>query len=226
MSTKTQMPRCPPLRFDGIVNKLRKERDINRELDEAMEELRQKAYWDNQKLAICRREIKRLRVCLFWSRYNTSNLRRLMERINKEIVRCDCAACHETGRAPHITSGARPSVPCQFCQYWEELLRKYRIPFEYVIFDSGARLPYKMRKDSGACIERESAIVNVGKDDLWRDVAYGTPVSQQDNDPDSAICSKIRALFQYIEDSQVDSEAESDDSLDSQDVSDGVSDVF
>ena len=94
--------------------------------------------------------------------------------------------------------------------------------------ESGARLPYKMRKDSGACIERESAIVNVGKDDLWRDVAYGTPVSQQDNDPDSTIRSKIRTLFQYIEDSQVDSDSGSgsEDSLDSQEISDGISDVF
>ena len=68
----------------------------------------------------------------------------------------------------------------------------------------------------------------MGKDDLWRDVAYGTPVSQQDNDPDSTIRSKIRTLFQYIEDSQVDSDSGSgsEDSLDSQEISDGISDVF
>ena len=40
----------------------------------------------------------------------------------------------------------------------------------------------------------------IGEDDLWRNVAYGTPLTVQDCDPYNAARQKMRTLFALIED--------------------------
>lgn len=42
----------------------------------------------------------------------------------------------------------------------------------------------------------------MGEDDLWRDVAYGTPLVVGDGDPYNAARQKLRMLFSIIEDMQ------------------------
>jgi len=136
---------------------------------------------------------------LFYAKFSATALKGLMASINKARIRCRCDACRETfrwdGEPP---SSQRDAFSCRFVGFWEDVLGKYRITFEYrpTPEDEPPLAPEHFHPVMGARIaDAPSALVNVGPDNLWREVALGAPATRNDNDPFSPIRARIRLLF-------------------------------
>ena len=136
---------------------------------------------------------------LFYAKFNAIALKGLMTSINKSRIRCRCDACRETFRWDgDPPSSQRDAFSCRFVSFWENVLGKYRITFEYKATQEGE--PPLKAEDVHPLMgprltEVQSALVNVGHDDLWRDVALGATSTRADNNPFSPIRARIRLLF-------------------------------
>lgn len=138
---------------------------------------------------------------IFFLRFNPEKLKDLMHQINQSLFHCKCVACYETGRSNEMSRSHLNGVYCSFARNWENILSAYNITFEYKCTDDadvdslmsditdplmGPRIP-----------KAPTYIINLGKDDLWRNVAYGKPLTRRDFNPFSEPRERLRYLFWY-----------------------------
>jgi hypothetical protein len=135
----------------------------------------------------------------FFLRFNGEKIKSLMTEINKRLVNCKCMACYETGRTTDAPFGQAEARTCIFVPAWEDILKKYQVRFEYEPIPDGQTEEEFMDSitthSMGPRYMLETDIVNIGPDDLWRNVALGRGVGRTDNRPYTVPRNKLRFLF-------------------------------
>lgn len=122
-----------------------------------------------------------------------------MAEVNQKIVHCSCLACYETGRAKDAPFGQTAALSCIFAKSWEEILTMYSISFRYHELPQDEDEVQFMRnityRATGPRLMYEANIINVGHDNLWRNVALGRDLARNDILPFSEPRNKLRLLF-------------------------------
>lgn len=136
---------------------------------------------------------------IFFLKYNADKLKMLMAEINEKIVHCDCLTCYETGRANEAPFAQAQASICKFAPSWENILKKYQLKFEYFNIPADQNEEDFMRgmttRSMGPRVMLDTDIVNVGHDDLWRNVALGRGLGRRDFRPNTTPRNKLRFLF-------------------------------
>ena len=152
---------------------------------------------------------------MFFAKHSPGKLKKFMVMYNQRIVHCKCLACFETGRCSEAPFSQAYAYACSFVPSWENLLKKYRISFEYKRIggdldkymarlrtnrvpsgyaDSAIIQEISVIRASSRC-ELTPASVQLGEDDMWREVVYGGPITQDDLDLHNANRQKLAMLF-------------------------------
>ena len=158
------------------------------------------------------------KIELFFAKHSPGKLKKFMVMYNQRIVHCKCLACFETGRCSEAPFSQTYAYACSFVPSWENLLKKYRISFEYKRIggdlekymatlrmnrvpsgyaDSAIIQENPVIRLSSLC-ELTPACVQLGEDDMWREVVYGGPITQDDLDLHNANRQKLAMLFRSI----------------------------
>ena len=136
----------------------------------------------------------------FFLKFNPNNLRNLMAEVNMDIVRCQCMACYECGRTDDAPFCQSEALTCRFAPKWEAILESYQISFAHHLLPEHHDEEKFMRditdRTMGARLMIDADIVNIGHDDLWRNVAYGRGLARKDTRPFTKSRNKLRFLFE------------------------------
>lgn len=137
---------------------------------------------------------------IFFLKFNANNLNRLMTEVNRKIVNCQCMACYECGRTEEAPFCQREAHICRFVPKWEAILDSYQLKYEHhQLLDHHDEVEFMSDINHSAMGPRlmiDTDIVNIGHDDLWRNVAYGRCLARKDLRPFTQSRNKLRFLFE------------------------------
>lgn len=122
-----------------------------------------------------------------------------MASFNRKVVHCKCLACFETERCLEAPCSQAHAFVCSFAPAWECLLGMYRLSFKHKTVEHDLEEYMARNNDpvTGARVRSSAAIVQVGRDDLWRNVAYGEPITQDDLDLRNIARERLAMLFRH-----------------------------
>jgi hypothetical protein len=123
-----------------------------------------------------------------------------MAEVNSKIIQCQCVACYECGRTQDAPFRQNEAYTCIFAKKWESILDTYKISYRFHQVDDSAddvRFMQEISHDMmGPRLQINTDIVNVGYDDLWRNVAYGRGLARDGLRTHSKSRNKLRLLFE------------------------------
>jgi hypothetical protein len=136
---------------------------------------------------------------IFFLKHNGNKIKELMAAINQRIVHCKCLVCYETGRTTDAPFAQAEALTCSFAVSWEDILKKYQLKFEYHAIPADQTEEEFMDAVTthimGPRMMYDTDIVNLGHDDLWRNVALGRGLARRDFRPYTVGRNKLRFLF-------------------------------
>ena len=198
--------KVPKVNAAGFIHRLE-------ERDEEIESLKHQLTTSRERARKLRLENSVLQEDLFFSKHNTVAVAKFMQKLNQRRVECMCEACINTGR----WKGDHPMdklYECKFCPFWEDLLDKYRLSYQYKPHHLG-EVGGVQQGVYGIMLPLPCAIVNTGEDVFWRCPAFGNliAVSPPGLDRlDTPPRKRLAALMRYLADSRVrDLAADSDE---------------
>ena len=148
-----------------------------------------------QQLDIDEKEIE-----IFFLKFNPKDLTKLMTEVNEKIIKCQCMACYECGRTTDAPFRQSESFTCIFAKKWEGILDSYNISYSFYQLSEDEDEQQFMHDIThptmGPRLELNTDIVNVGYDNLWRNVAYGRGLARDNLRPFSQSRNKLRRLFE------------------------------
>ena len=125
---------------------------------------------------------------------------KLMAEVNSRIFRCQCMACYECGRTQDAPYRQNEAFTCVFAKKWESILDTYKISYQFYQLDEDvdeAKVMQEISHDMmGPRLQINTDIVNVGIDDLWRNVAYGRGLSRDGLRTHCKSRGRLRMLFE------------------------------
>ena len=149
------------------------------------------------RLEALQKEVRELKLKLFWKEHNTSELKPAMRHANQDATAkgpdCACLACAVSGRMDEEKEAK--GFDCAFKPYFEALLAECGLGVGYA--GHGSAVCEHEAEDTGNLVyDNDTHLVHVGRDD-WVMFTYGAKLWQATAHDDPEL-QKLARLFELL----------------------------